>query len=337
MKTIKIGLILLIPAMFGLMITSCKKESSSSSSNSLTNQQVAQVQNSDVQDALAEKTDQDVDKAFNELQAANYQVPAAKAYSTSGSLVISVDHPDSTTFPKVISFVYTNFQDSTADESFVKNGEVDITVTLTTGTTPILSWTEMFKHFSVTTDSTTFTVDGSRMVERTSHSFQFNGLEGARYTATDAITGDLSYSITKTGTSDSLKFTRVLSRTRDSFIHFKNLGGATWAARWLRNDLAKDTIKWSGTVTGVNEDGNQYSKSVNASSPLLVRFYAGTPIIASGILDYSFTGTASGSFTITFKEDPNYPRWTQITVTDNSTGHKFTFDRRFSRKFRRWW
>jgi hypothetical protein len=337
MKTIKCGLILLIPALLGSMITSCKKESNSTSSGTLTSQQVAQVQNSDVQDALAEKTDQDVDNSIDQLQASNYKVPSSKFLSASGSLTITVDHPDSTTFPKVITLVYTNFQDSTADESFVKNGEIDVTVSVAGENNQLVTWDQTFKHFSVTTDSTAFTVDGTRLIQRTAHSIKFNGLEGLRITNTDNITGSLGYSITKTGVSDTLKFTRVLNRERKAFLHFDNIGGATWATSRFRYNLSKDTITWTGTVTGINEDGNPYTKTVGVSTPLVITFYLRTPIISSGTLEYAFTGTATASYTITFREDPNYPRFTQVTVTDNGTGHTFVFDRRFSRKFRRWW
>jgi hypothetical protein len=337
MKTIKFGLILLIPAVLGSMITSCKKESNSSSTGTLTNQQVAQVQNSDVQDALAEKTDQDVDNSIDQLQASNYKVPSSKFLSASGSLVITVDHPDSTTFPKVITLVYTNFQDSTSDESFVRNGAIDVIVNATGNDDQLISWDQTFKHFSVTTDSTTFTVDGTRLIQRTAHTFQFSGQNGLRITNTASITGSLSYAITKTGASDTLKFTRVLARERKAFLHFDNIGGPTWAASRFRYNLSKDTITWTGTVTGINEDGNPYTKTVGVSTPLVVTFYLRTPIISSGTLEYTFTGTNTASYTITFRQDPNYPRFTQVTVTDNTTMNTFTFDRRFGRKFRRWW
>ena len=41
----------------GLSLTSCKKESSTSGNNSLTSQQITQSQNTDAQDAVAEKTE----------------------------------------------------------------------------------------------------------------------------------------------------------------------------------------------------------------------------------------------------------------------------------------
>jgi hypothetical protein len=257
--------------------------------------------------------------------------------ATSGGLVITVDHPDSTTFPKVITLVFTNFQDSTADESFVINGELDITVTANGSDKQLITWDQTFKQFSVTTDSTVFTLNGTRTVERTAHTFSFKGAEGLRVTATDNITGSLSYAITKIGTSDTLKFTRVLSRLRNAIFHFDNLGGIYWQNRLLRFNLSKDTVTWSGTVTGINEKGDPYSKTVGASTPLIVNFFLRTPVITSGIMEYTTTGSTPASYTITFKEDPDHPRFTMITVTNNTTLKTFTFDRRFGRKFRRWW
>ncbi len=57
-----------------LIFSSCKKEASTSSENPLTSQQTIQVQNSDAQDAIADKTDEDVDNKLDELQNNNYGV-----------------------------------------------------------------------------------------------------------------------------------------------------------------------------------------------------------------------------------------------------------------------
>jgi len=337
MKTRKIIYCLIILAAFGFLISGCKKDNNSSISPKLTSQQLDQVENSDVQDAIAEKTDQDIDKSIDQLQVENYQVPTGKSLSAASSLVITVNHPDSTTFPKIITLVYTNFQDSTAVESFVKNGEIDVLVTLNGTDKLLVTRTMTFKHFSVTTDSTTFTINGIRTMMRTARSFKFNGAADARFTATDNITANLSYAITKTGVSDTLKFTRIVSRLRKASLYYDNYGGILWRFARFRTNLSKDTISFSGTVTGINEKGDSYTKTVSSSTPLQVTFYLGTPIISSGTLDYAVTGTSAASFTVIFKEDPNHPRNTLITATNHTTLAVSTFDRRFSRKFRRWW
>jgi hypothetical protein len=336
MKTMKIKLLFIILALSGFLISGCKKNNTAPTSSKFTNQQIDQVQNSDAQDAIAEKTDQDIDKSLDQLQVTNYKAPTGKSLA-SGSLVITINHPDSTTFPKVVTLVYTNYADSTAFESFVKNGEIDITITADPSDKQLITRALIFKNFSVTTDSTTFTINGTRTVARTAHSFKFYGLQGARFTATDNITASTKWAITKTGVPDSLKFTRVVTRTRKSYIHFDNLGGKLWRFSILRNNLSKDTTTFVGTVTGINEKGDPYSKIINTSTPLIVTYYKGTPIISSGTMDYTTSGTPPGSYTITFMEDPARPRWTLITVTNNTTSKTYTFDRRFSRIFRRWW
>jgi hypothetical protein len=214
---------------------------------------------------------------------------------------------------------------------------VDITVTADAADKLLVSWELTFKQFSVTTDSTTFTVNGTRTVQRTGYNFKFNGLQGVRITATDNITANLSYAIAKTGATDTLKFTRVVSRIRNAILHYDNIGGIGWLNRRFRFNLSKDTITLSGTVTGINEKGDPYTKTVSASTPLVITYYLGTPIISSGILDYSVTGTSPASYTVSFMQDTAHPRFTLITVTNNTTMESHSFDRRFSRHFRRWW
>jgi len=63
------------------------------------------VLNSDAQDALADKTEEDIDNNLEELQNNNYVVAVTKSFEAgtpTNSVVITVDHPDTTTFPKVI-------------------------------------------------------------------------------------------------------------------------------------------------------------------------------------------------------------------------------------------
>jgi TATA-box binding protein (TBP) (component of TFIID and TFIIIB) len=261
MKIKQIKSLLLIFAIFGLLFTGCKKENSTSS---FTNQEIVQVQNSDVQDAIADKNDQDVDNSLDQLQVVNYVSANLKSVSVTGSRVITVDHPDSTTFPKVITIVYTNYQDSTADEKFVKNGEIDVTVTVTGADKQLVTRAQTFKNFSVTTDSTTITVKGTRTVARTAHNHKFTGLVSLRLTTTDNITANLSYAITKTGVSDTLKFTRVVNKVRKGYLHYLNTAGTTWQTVKFKNIVATDTVTYSGTVTGINEKGSSYSKTVSA-------------------------------------------------------------------------
>lgn len=335
MKTRKLIYLFLIITASGLINYSCKKEENSSAG--FTSRQVSQVQNSDSQDAIADKNDQDVDNTLDQLQATNYQNSTAKSVNISGSRTIIIDHPDSTTFPKVITIIYNNYQDSTADESFIKNGEIDVTVSLNSDNKQLVTRTQTFKDYSVTTDSTTLSISGTRSVVRSAVSYRFKRLESLRLLITDNITANLSYAITKTGDTDTLKFTRIVAKTRNTIMHFINEGGDTWRTVSFRNIISRDTVTYSGTVTGINEKGDSYSKTVTATTPLSVILYKGTPVIISGTLEYTVSGTTEAAYTFNYSQDPDHPHKTKITVTDNLTLTTHSFDRIISRKMIRWW
>jgi hypothetical protein len=335
MKTKETRFFLMAAAAIGLMFTGCTKDKTPASALPLT--ETYKVQNSDVQDAVAEKNEMEIDNTLDQIQVSNYSTSTLKDAFTSGIRTITVDHPDSTTFPKVITIVYNNFQDSSANESFVKNGEIDITVTINSSNKLLVTRAQVFKNFSITTDSTTVTVNGTRTVNRSGISFNFNGFTSLRVVATDNIVGYLNYAITKTGVSDSLKFTRVVSKLRKAYLHFNNVGGMTWQTIKFRNMPALDTITWSCSITGLNEFNESYSKLVTAVDPITMIFYKGTPVLASGTMLLTIEGSETVSYTITFKEDPNHLHMTQVTVRNDSTLKTRTFDRRLSRKFIRWW
>jgi hypothetical protein len=330
MKEMKTKYLLLFLAIFAMLVSGCKKESTPN----LTLVQVAQVQNSDVQDAIADKNDQDVDNIMDQLQVMNYTVSGLKSELLSGTRVITVDKPDSVNFPKTITIVYTNYTENTAFESFVKNGEIDITVSLAGNDKQLVTRAQTFKNFSIKTDSTTIRVNGTRTVTRSAKNFKFTALTSLRLTITDNISSNLSFAITKTGVTDTLKFTRIASKVRKAYLHYANSAGTTWLTAKFINDSAKDTVTYSGTVTGINEKGDTYTKSVDVATPITFIFYQGTPVIASGTMTFT-AGTAS--FTITFKEDSAHPHYTLVTVTNNTTQATHTFDRRFGRKLVKWW
>ena len=228
-------------------------------------------------------------------------------------------------------------QDSTADESFIRNGEIDVTVTANGSDKQLTTRVQTFKTYSVTTDSTTVTINGTRTVVKTAHSYKLKGFASLRVSANENITANLKYAVVKTGATDTLKFTRIVDKTRKDILHYSNTGGNTWKTIKFRNILAQDTISYTGTVNGVNEKGDNYSKIVSIATPLVVTYYKGTPIMSSGTMDLSITGTTTVSFTFTYKEDPNHPHRTLVTVTNNATGKTHSFDRILSRKYIKWW
>jgi hypothetical protein len=335
MKTKETGFFLMIVAAFGLMLTGCTKDKLPALV--LPMAETLKAQNSDVQDAIADKNEMEIDNTLDQIQVSNYSNSALKDAMVSGSRTITIDHPDSTTFPKVITIVYNNFQDSTATESFIKNGEIDITVTNSNANKWLVTRAQVFKNFSITTDSTTVTVSGTRTVTRTGVTINLTGMTSLRVTATDNIISYLNFAITKTGVSDTLKFNRTASKLRNAYLHYNNVGGLTWPTIKFRNVPALDTITWSCNITGLNEMNESYTKLVTANDPITMIFYKGTPVLASGTMLFTTEGNTIASYTITFREDPDHLHMTLVTVKNNETLKTRTFVRRFSRKFVRWW
>jgi hypothetical protein len=321
----------------GLSLYSCKKDSSSSVNKTLTSQQSIQVQNSDDEDALADKTEEDIDNKLDELQNNNYAVSGAKSYlaNLTDTVVITVDHPDTTTFPKVVTLTYYSYRDSSANENITKNGKITVTITSANPNfRKLISRTFVFNNFSVTTDSTTFILNGTRLVNRQKASLRYNGIQSLRVAVTDNITALTNFAIVTTGKTDTLKFTRVLDRVRTSVYHFRNviykpLDPIHYLFRFV---ASSDTITYTGTLTGLDEKGEAYSK--NISSPLMITFYKGSLIISSGTIDYT---AGTDSYQITFEADPAHKHFTLVTIKNNATGNTASFDRRFGRVFRRWW
>jgi len=345
MKTYKISsLFFFLIVMGSLWITSCKKDSTTTQTNSTsaTSQQVAQLQNSDAQDAVAEKTEEDIDNQLEELQANNFSASTTKAaiIGLKDTVVITVDHPDTIYFPKVVTLMYYSYQDSSANESITKNGEITITINRPDAKHPgLVTRAFTFLNFAVTTDSTTVILNGTRTVNRTKNSVKLTGLEKARIAVTDNITAALKYTVATTGKTDSLKYTRNVTRQRTAISHYKNInfkaGNPIYNLSHLRykHEPSLDSLTYTGTVSGINEKGDSYAKII--TSPLIIKNYKGSPVTESGTISY--TVGSVDSYQITFKQDPAHMHLTLVTVTNNTTGKSKSFDRRFSHKFTKWW
>jgi hypothetical protein len=321
----------------GISLYSCKKDSSSPSNISLTNQQAIQVQNADAEDAIADKTEEDVDNKLDELQNNNYAVGGLKSYlsALTDTVVITVDHPDTTIFPKVVTLTYYSYRDSSTNENIIKNGKITVTINSAyPDMRKLVSRAFVFSNFAVTTDSTTIILNGTRVVNRQKASLKYKGIQSIRVSVTDDITAAMNFAIVTTGQTDTLRFTRNVNKLRTAVYHFRNviyrpLDPIHFLFRYV---ASSDTITYTGTVTGINEKGDTYSKSI--TSPLMVTLFKGSLVVSSGTLTY-VVGT--DSYQITFKVDPSHKHLTLVTITNNLTGHSISFDRRFGRIFRRWW
>ena len=327
-----------------LELISCKKDSISTNQNTTTaaNLKSVQLQNSDAQDAVADKTEEDIDSKLDELQNNNYSADNTKSASLelSGTVDIKVDHPDNTYFPKIVTITYTNYQDSCADETITKNGQIVITVDRKDINHPrLISRAFVFHDFAVTTDSTTVVMNGTRKVKRTKDALKLNNLESARVNVTDSITAAISYAVTTIGKSGTLTFTRNVDKARNAIKHFRNKnykeGDPTYNLDHLafRHIPSLDSLTYTGTIKGINEKSEVYAKTI--TSPLIVINYHGSLVMTSGKVTY-IAGTTD-SFTITFEQDPAHMHKTLVTVKDNATAKVTTFDRRISRILKRWW
>jgi hypothetical protein len=320
-----------------LTLASCKKESSTPANNPLTGQQAIQVQNADGQDAIADKTEEDIDNKLDELQNNNYEVagPRSLLADLSDTVVITVDHPDTTTFPKVVTLTYYTYRDSCANETIIKNGKITVTVTSANPNyRKLVSRAFIFSNFSITTDSTTIILNGTREVSRQKATLKYKGLQSVRISVTDDITAAMKFAVATTGKTDTLYFTRNVNKVRTAIYHFRNIiyKPLDLIHFFYRHVASSDTITYNGTVTGINEKNDTYTKTI--TSPLIVTDYKGSLVVSSGAMTY-VVGT--DSYDITFEADPDHKHFTLVTITNNLTGKTKSFDRRFGHIYRRWW
>ena len=340
-KSNSILILIFFLSVIGLSVTSCKKVNSNSSTTSLTGSQSVQVLNSDAQDALADKTEEDVDSKLEELETDNYVLVGAKSYFSdpTDTVIITVDHPDTTFFPKVVTLKYYSFTDSSANESIVKNGTITVTISKNVANNSrLLSRSFVFDNFSVTTDSTTVIINGTRTVTRTRDALKLNGLQSAKISVTDHIIAATRWAVVTTGSTDTLKFTRNVDKVRTAISYFRNIHFMAGMPEYnmlhmyFRHIVSSDTITYTGTVTGINEKGDDYTKTI--TTPLIIVDYKGSLVISSGVISYQ---AGASTYEISFKEDPSHKHLTLVTVINNQTGMTKSFDRRFGRRFNRWW
>lgn len=336
MKKFKSGIFIAAFLISGLLLTNCSKDDNLiPASTDLTSDETGQVENADVQDAVAEQITQDIDNTADELQNSSYQTDdLSSARITGGSRTITVDHPDSTTFPKMVRIVYNNWSDSTAIKTFIKNGEIDIIVNCPDPQKRLITREYTFKNFSITTDSTIISVSGTRTMTRQNDSIYWDPTRyRARMMVSDRITANLAFTVKSMGSNDSSTFTRIVDKTREgifwyrlSFRHMHMFG---------RHLASNDTITWTGSVSGVNENGLNYQKLI--TEPLIMHAYRGTLVIMSGKVD--FTGGSENtafSYEFSYQQQTGHPFVTEVTVTNNLNGTSKTFQRRWSRRFVRW-
>lgn len=333
MKTSKLHLFA-IALFIGLSMAACKKDNSSS--NSLSGTDSAVAQDAESQDAQADNVDQSVDNISDALEANNF---TSVKSTMVGSPTCTVDHPDTTYFPKVITLVF-NTDTTINGERFIQTGTITIDVERTSN---VGSWrnslkrTITFSNFTTGNDSATFTINGSRIMTRKSvtvtpaiaTSAEYLAATNLRISVLDSIKSNFAFTITCGNFSGS--FTRIVNRTRQGMVHFEK---AKDALIWHYTPL-KDTLVYKGSVTGVNLMDSTYSRVISETNPItFTRCAYLVPVISSGELTVT-RNTPTGVKTATITYSPDGCK-TLVTVT-NANGKTKEFERRINRLYKKWW
>lgn len=329
MKTSRFHL-LAIALFLGASITSCNKDNNSPSTGtqSATSSQVATAQDAESQDAIATKVEQDADNQADALEASDFNLSETKGMVING-VNVDVDHPDTTYFPKVITLTF-NYADTVNGEHMSQTGTIKITV----DTVPVgrrLWWrkhvmrTFDFTNFTVTTDSSSFTINGTRTMERKEWipTVSSNKL-ALRVYVKDTIYSDLTIGITSGSYEGS--FTRKVARTREEMIHYYKL----MATRLLWHpSVLNDTLRLEGSITGVNLQDSAYSRVI--TQPLVYTFCPVWPhnMIATGqITDTEGTKV----IVINYTADG-----CSTSISAKANGKDVNIHRKQNRRFRKWW
>src|SRR5208283_1557962 len=156
MRTSKSLTLLMLVALFVFIFTCCKKDNSTTTSTSTAsnvNAVTQTAQDAESQDAVSTNVEQNADDQADALEASNYNTSDAKS---AAGVVVTVDHPDTTYFPKVITITFNDTGLVVNGEKMSETGTITIDVSLQPGT----SWWRnrimrviTFTNFSVTTDS----------------------------------------------------------------------------------------------------------------------------------------------------------------------------------------
>lgn len=341
MKAKRLMNLLMVVALVGFIFTGCKKDSSSSSSGPVTvNAQTGTAQDAESQDAVATNIEQSADDQADQLEASNFQISETKSATVAG-ITVTVDSKDTTTFPKTITLAF----DTTLTingETITQSGNIVITVD-TVAVGKKLWWrkhverTYTFNNFSVSTDSSSFTVNGTRTMQRIgwASTLSSNKLD-LNVIITDTINSDIKINIAdtvKSGTTTKTfagSFTRNVARRRVYNVNYYKLSATKllWHPAYL-----KDTLTITGTITGLNLQDSAYSR--NITTPLVFALCPVFPynLVAKGVITDSEGKDNNKTVTITYAPDGCKNSVTAVT----SNGKTITLSRKLDRKFLKWW
>jgi hypothetical protein len=270
MKTNKSILRLVLAAAVAIfLIPSCSKEDT----GSISSKDLEMAQDDAYADALYEEVDNLVVSNITALDASNYSGITLKSTNDEGECVsITVDHPDTTSFPKVITLDFgTGCTGTFRDDTITWKGRIIITITdrwFVPGAQHIVT----FDNFYINNVK----IEGTRTITN-------QGLNAKNHLELGIVlqNGKVSF-------NDTAFITREANHVRE----------------WIRSfNPLNDTILVTGTASGINVKGEQYERLI--TKPLVLvhcqefhwrwAIVDGTVRITNSLtgvttLDYSSTG-----------------------------------------------
>ena len=235
MKTKKSILgIMMAAAVTIFLIPSCSKDET----GSLSKNDIIQSQDVAYADALDEEVDNLVVSNVTSLNANNYSAVGLKSTNDNGDCVtITVDHPDSTSFPKVITLDYgTGCTRVFKNDTITWQGKIIITLTD--------RWFVKGAQHSVTFDN--FYINGVK-------------IEGTRTITNEGLNEKNHLMMKIVLENGKIIFNDTASMTRN----------ASHEREWIRSfDPVNDTVLITGSANGVNVKGETYERLI--TSPLVM-------------------------------------------------------------------
>jgi hypothetical protein len=325
MKTKSLYLYSALAFFLGIAILSCQKDQSNSGPVLNATETIAAAKDAENVEAINDKVEQDVDNVADEMESNGFS--ALKSGSDWGCINVTVDHPDTVRFPKVVTLTF-NCMDTINGEKLGRAGVIKITV----DTIPVfkkMRWnlhlkrTVEFKDFTVATDSSVVTLNGIRTMSRKSvKTTTYGNNKNLRYDILDTITANYKFDILYNDTSRTI--TRDVAKSRNAIVHF--VKSHNWHSTFF-----SDTVIFKGGVTGVLANGASYSRMI--TSPIIMTrcpYWPFNQIIPSGTIE-QIIGSGSPS---EIQYSANGCK-TIITITHDGTTK--TIERNYGRKFHRWW
>jgi hypothetical protein len=266
MKTKKSILGLIFAATVAIFLApSCAKDDA----GSISSKDLAMAQDEAYVDALYQEVDNTVISNTTSLDAGHYSGMGLKSTSDDGECVtITVNHPDSTSFPKIITLDYgTGCTTVFRDDTITRKGQIIITLT------------------------DRWFVQGSQHIVTFSN-FYINNvkIEGTRTITNMGLNAKNHFELGIVLQNGKITFNDTAWMTRD----------ANHVREWIRsNNPQNDTVLITGTASGINIKGENYERLI--TTPLVLAHCSNVPwrwVILAGTVQ--ITNSVSGVTTIDY-------------------------------------